>query len=112
MPMPILDETSRLRPLCYDPSRRKFILFDDIVSRKEAIIPVESLSERDFRKLVIKRLRVLSEHTMTQEMKGAAQSPDEVIRAIERNEPFGLRTLEAERVYLHEFLDEIRRNLK
>ena len=39
MPMPEMDEKSRERPLSYDPSRRKFIRFDEIVSGKERIIP-------------------------------------------------------------------------
>jgi hypothetical protein len=111
MPMPKLDEASRLRPLCYDPSRGKFILFDDIVSRKEAIIPVESLSEGDFRKLVIKRFRLLPRDHISQGISLPPMPRDAVIRAIQRDEPFGRMTLEAEKLYLHDLLDEIQRNL-
>jgi len=43
MPMPKLDDESRKKPICYDPGRKKFIYFDEIVSGKEKIIPIESL---------------------------------------------------------------------
>jgi hypothetical protein len=110
--MPEMDETSRKRPLCYDPSRNKFILYDDIVSGKEKIIPVDSLSEDDLKKLVIKRWRVLPKRTTVQAISGPPLSRDKVIRAIERDEPFGRLTLEADKSYLRDLLDEIQRNLE
>jgi hypothetical protein len=110
--MPEMDETSSKRPLGYDPSRGKFIRFDDIVSGEEKIIPVDDLSEDDLKKLVIERWRVLPEETTVQAISGPALSRDEVIQAIEQDEPFGRMTLEAEKSYLRDLLAEIRRNLE
>lgn len=112
MPMPEMDEKSNKRPLCYDPSREKFIRFDDIVSGKEKIIPVDDLPEDDLKKLVIERWRGLPKDTTVQAISGPPFSRDDVIRAIEQNEPFGRMTLEAEKSYLRDLLDEIQRNLE
>lgn len=111
MIMSEMDETSRKRPLCYDPSRNKFILYDDIVSGKEKIIPVDSLSEDDLKKLVIERWRVLPKHKRVQAISGPALSPDDVIRAIEQDKPFGRDTLKAERSTLRDYLDDLQRDL-
>ncbi len=108
--MPKIDQANLAKPLGYDPVRGKFIYFDDIVSRREPIIPVDSLSEEDFRKLVIERQRAGPDYTV-QAISGPAMRRDDVIRAIERGDKFGGATLEAERSALRDLLEEIRRNL-
>ena len=112
MSMPEMDEQSRKRPLCYDLLREKFIRFDDIVSGEEKIISVDSLSDDDLKKLVIKRWQALPKDTTVQAISGPPFSRDDVIQAIEQDEPFGRMTLEAERSYLRDLLKEIRRNLE
>jgi len=111
MPLPQIDERHRKRPLCYDPARDKFIYFDEIVSGEEKIIPVETLSEDELKKLVVERQRTAPDYTV-QAISGPPFSRDDVIRAIEQDEPFGLVTLEAEKSYLHDLLAEIEQNLE
>ena len=111
MPLPQIDEQHRKRPLCYDPAREKYIFFEEIVSGQEKIIPIETLSENDLKKLVIERQRTAPDYTV-QAISGPPLSRDDVIRAIEQDEPFGLVTLEAEKSYLHDFLAEIEENLE
>ncbi|MBN1902056.1 hypothetical protein JW926_12100 [Candidatus Sumerlaeota bacterium] len=111
MSLPSIDESNRKRPLCYDPKRKKFILYDDIISKKEEIIPVESLSDPDLKKLIIERQLTAPDYK-AQAISGPPFSKKDVIKAIEQDDPFGKITLEAEKSYLRDFLDEIRRNLK
>ena len=87
--MPQIDEKNRKRPLCYDPDREKFILFDEILSGDEKIIPVEKLSKSDLKKLIIERWRLLPPETKVQAMSGQPFLRDDVIKAIEQDEPFG-----------------------
>lgn len=110
MPMPNIDEPNLRKPLCYDPVRKKFILFEEIVSGKESIIPVESLTEGDFKKLVIERQRKGPDYKV-QAMSGSPLSRDDVIHAIIEGESFGRMTLEAEKSALQDLLAEIRQNL-
>ena len=107
MPLPEMDETSRKRPLCYDPDGETFLYYDDMVSGKAPIVPVDELSEDELKKLVIARWRVLPEDTTTQSISGPPLRRDDVIRAIERDEPFGRITLQAERSYLVRLLEDI-----
>lgn len=111
MPLPIMDEANRKRPLGYDHVRKKFIYFDQIVSGEEKIIPLEALTEADFEKLVIKRLRVLPKNTKVYSISGSMITRDEMIRAIQEGTPDGQETLQMERTYLAEFLKEIQSNL-
>ena len=111
MPMPKIDEANLKKPLCYDPKREKFILFDDIVSGREKIVPVETLSDGDLKKLIIERQRAGPEYRV-QAISGPPLSRDDVVRAIERDEPFGRVTLEAEKSYLRDILSAIQQNLK
>jgi hypothetical protein len=106
MPLPKIDEANRKKPLSYDAQRGKFLLYDDIVSGKETIVPIDRLSEADLKKLVVERQRTGPDYRV-QAMSGSPLSRDDVIRAIERDEPFGRMTVEAERSYLQEFLAEI-----
>ena len=113
MSLPDMDEISRRRPLCYDPVHKKFIRYDDIMSGKEKIIPVDSLSNDDFKKLVVERWRVLPHDIpKVQAISGPPLSRDEVIRAIEQDEPFGRMTVEGDKSYLRDLLDEIQRELE
>ena len=111
MAIPEPDEANRKKPLCYDPARRKFILFDDIVSGREKIVPLESLSQDDLKKLVIERHRAGPDYRVQADWGSPAQSRDDVVRAIERDEPFGRITVEAETSYLREYLATIQKDL-
>ncbi len=110
MPLPKINEANLAKPLCYDPSRNKFIYFDEIVSRKEPIVPVDTLSDNDFKKLVIERQRAGPDYKV-QAISGPPYSRNDVIRAIEHNEPFGKVTLEAEKSALRDLLAQIQKNL-
>jgi hypothetical protein len=110
MPLPKIEGASRRKPLCYDPSRKKFILFDEIVSGKEKIIPLDTLSEEDLKRLVIERQRQDSNYTV-QAISGPPHGRDSVIKAIEQDDPFGQTTVKAEVSYLKELLNQIQRNL-
>lgn len=110
MPMPNIDKPNLRKPICYDPARKKFILFEEIVSGKEDIIPVEALSEGDLKRLVVERHRAGPDYKV-QAISGPPLSRDDVILAIEREEPFGRMTLAAEKSYLQDLLVEIRQNL-
>ena len=112
MPMPKMDSSSIKKPVCYDPKRKKFIYEDEIISGKAAIIPVDSLSEQDLKKLVIARLRASPPDVKVQAISGPPFSRDDVIRAIERDEPFGKITLEGDMSYLRDYLNKIRQKLK
>jgi hypothetical protein len=111
MPMPNINDADRKKPLCYDPNRKKFILFDEIISGEEEIIPIESLSEDDLKKLVLERHKAGPDYTV-QAMSGPPMSRKDVVQAIEEDKPFGRVTIEAEKSYLMGFLSEIRENLK
>jgi hypothetical protein len=111
MPMPKIDGPNRRKPLCYDPARKKFIYFDEIVAGTEEIIPVETLADEDFKALVVERQRAGPDYRV-QAISGPPHSRDDVIRAIEQNEQFGQITLEAEKSYLRDLLRQIRENLK
>ena len=110
MPMPNIEGMDRKKPLCYDPERRRFIYFDDIISGRERIIPVDRLSENDLKRLVIKRHKTGPNYTV-RAMSGNALSRDDVVNAIEKGESFGRMTLEAEASALRDLLAEIERNL-
>ena len=112
MPMPSMDSSSLKKPVCYDPERKKFIYIDEIESGKEMIIPVDSLSEQDFKKLVIARLRASPPDITVQAISGPPFSRDDIIRAIERDEPFGKMTLEGDRSYLRDFLNKLQQKPK
>jgi len=109
--MPKLDDEARKRPLSYNRERDKFIYFDEVVSGKENLIPLDRLSPAELKRLVIERWRVLAADTTIQSISGPPYMRDDVIRAIEKDEPFGQMTVEMERNYLREFLAEIERNL-
>jgi len=111
MALPQIDEANRKKPLCYDSSRKKFIYFDEIAAKKEAIISPSALSRNDQKKLIIERQLAGPDYT-TQAMSGAPLKRDDVVKAIRNNEEYGLVTVEAEISYITELLEEIRRSLK
>jgi hypothetical protein len=111
MPLPVMDEASRKRPLCYDPVRKKFIYYDQIVSGEEKIISLDVLTEAEFEKLVIKRLQALPKDTKYYTISGLTITRDDMIQSIQQGNPDGLATLQMERSYLAEFLEEIQNNL-
>ncbi len=110
MPLPVIDEQNRKKPLCYDPRRRKFIYYDDLVSRSEQVVPVDGLSQSDLKKLVAERLRAGPDFVV-QAISGPPMNRDDVVRAVELDEPFGRVTLEAERSYLRDVLRQIEASL-
>lgn len=110
MPVPKMDAGSRAKPLAYDPAREKLIYYDEIVSGREAIVPVETLSEADFRRLFVERLRAGPDFRM-QAISGRLLTRDDVIAAVECGEPDVRRLIEAERSYLRGLLLEIQQAL-
>jgi hypothetical protein len=110
MSMPVIDGLNRKKPLCYDPSRKRFIYFDDILSGQQAIVLPSSLSVEDKKRLVIERHRVGPDYA-GQAMSGPLMNRNDMVRAIERDEEIGRTAVAAEVSYLVELLAEIKRNL-
>jgi hypothetical protein len=110
MPMPRIEGAAKKVPLCYDPARKKFIFFDDIVAGTHQVIPVETLSAADLKVLIIERQR-RGPNYVVQSMSGPPLDRDAVVRAIEHDEPIGRQTVEVETSYLKELLEDIRANL-
>lgn len=111
MGMPSIQGPDRNKPLCYDPHRKKFITFDEIISCTEPIIPPEQLSAEDLKRLIIERQRVGPDYKV-QAMSGPVMSRDEVVQAISRDEPFGRATTEAELSHLRDLLAQIKEALQ
>ena len=110
MSLPKIEGQNLEKPLCYDSKRNKFIRFDEIVSGKEKIIPVEELSPRDLKTLVIERQRRGPDYTL-QPMSGPPHRRNDVIRAIEKGNKIGRMTMEADTAYLKELLQQIKSHL-
>jgi hypothetical protein len=110
MSMPVIDEANRRKPLSYDPLRKKFIYFDEILSRQEAIVFPSTLSEADRQRLVIER-QVRGPDYATQAISGPLMRRNDMVRAIENGDAMGKTMVEAEISYLDELLAEIARNL-
>ncbi len=106
MPLPEIKDRDRAKPLCYDPEREKFIVFDEIVSGQEKIVSPDQLSDDDLKKLVIERLASGPDFSV-QAMSGPPMSRNDVIVAVEQDQSFGQLTLEAEKSYLRRILIEI-----
>jgi hypothetical protein len=106
-----MGEEGRKRPLGYCPTCDRFIFYDELVSGEAKIVPVDSLSKADQKKLVIERYRVVPKDTKLGPISGLRQ-PDDVIREIEQDEPFGQMTLEAELNSVRNTLEEIARYLQ
>lgn len=110
MGLPKIDNRNIHKPLCYDPKRKKFITFNEIVSGKEKIVLIEDLSLDDVKKLVIKRIEVGPEFTM-QPMSGTPMTKKDIITAIINDNEIGRMTIEAEVSMLKDLLRNIANNL-
>ena len=106
MPSPTVRDEDRNKPLCYDPARDLFITLDDILQGRELIIPPDSLSRDDQKRLVIRRQETGPDYTV-QSISGRPMTRDDVIKAILRDDQFGRMTVEAEISYLKDFLARI-----
>ena len=108
--IPDIKGPDREKPLCYDPGRDKFILLDEIIKGEEQIVPLESLSESDLRKLVIERNRVGPDYKM-QSISGPPFTRDDIVAEIEKETEFGKMTVQAEISYLKDLLKQIKEAL-
>lgn len=111
MGMPKIEGPARRQPLCYDPERDKFISFDDIVSGREPIIPMERLSTEERKRLVVQRQRRGPDYRV-RAMSGSSMSRDDVIQSILRDEAFGRAAVEAELSHLRDLLRQIEEAMK
>ncbi|MBN1569434.1 MAG: hypothetical protein JXA73_16430 [Acidobacteria bacterium] len=111
MSMPVIDDENRKKPLCYDPSRSKFIYYDEIIARAEPIVFPSTLSQSDRKKLVLER-QVAGPDYSTQTISGSRITRNDMVQMIQNDEGMGKTTVEAEISYLNELLAEIKRNLK
>lgn len=110
MPKPAIDDKDIRKPICYDPCDGKYIFYEEVLSGKQKIIPIETLSDDDFKQLVIKRLNTGPDFTV-QSISGPPFTRDDVVRAVVHNEPFGRDTLDAEKAYLRDFLASLQQQL-
>ncbi len=110
MPLPKIEGQNLAKPLCYDPERKKFIRFDEIVSGEESIIPLEHLSEDDLKTLIIERQRCGPDYRV-QAISGPPHTRDEVVAAIQRGDKIGRMTMEAETSHLRDLLRQIQHHL-
>jgi len=74
-------------------------------------VPLESLSREDLKTLIIERQRQSPDYKV-QSISGPASTRDDVIKAIEQDQPFGRVTVEAETAYLKDLLGQIQASLK
>jgi hypothetical protein len=111
MPIPKIDKENLKKPFCYDPILARFIYFDDIVSGRKKIIPLETLSAADLKKLVLERHRAGPDYRV-RATSGPPMLRDDVLQAIEKDEPFGRMIVEVEAQILHDFLAMIQRNME
>lgn len=110
MALPVLDKETLKKPLCYNPEKKKFLYYSDLVSGKKKIVYPDALSQEDLNLLVIERLRKGPDFTM-QSISGGAFTRDDTIDAIRNNEETGLMTVEAEASMLTDLLQLIEENL-
>jgi hypothetical protein len=106
------DEKMVKRPISYNPSCRRYIYIDDVFAGKEKIIPIDKLSRKDQKKLVIKRLKAENPMTKSQPMTGFSLTRDELIQAVKNDEPYGKMQLDMQLNYLENFLGAIQSYLE
>jgi hypothetical protein len=111
MAIPKIDEMNQKKPLCYDSLRRKFIYYNDIVTKKEPIILPSTLSDTDQKKLIIKRQQKGPDYK-SQSISGPLMNRNDLVRAIRKGEKLGDVFVEAEISYLDELLREIQKNIE
>lgn len=111
MLLPKIEGPVRKKPLSYDPKRDKFILYDEILSGEEKIVPVETLSYEQQKKLVLERNRLAPEYKIGT-MTGGIYPKSEVMASIEKDTDLGKTAVKAEISYLSELLKQIEEALK
>jgi hypothetical protein len=109
--LPEITGPDRQKPLCYDPERDKFIYFDDIITGKEKIVPLDKLNHEQLKKLVIERNQAGPDYTM-QVLSGLKYTRDDVIKEIRKQSDFGKMSMQAEVSYLSDLLRQIDEALK
>ena len=110
MAFPKIDPSNLRKPLCYDPLRKKFITYREIVSGKEKIVPLDKLTPDEKKMLVVERQIKGPDYTM-QSMSGMPYTRDDVVKSILKNDELGKMTVEAELSMLKDLLQEIEKNL-
>lgn len=110
-PLPEITGPDRQKPLCYDPERNKFIYFDEIITGKEKIVPLEKLNHEQLKKLVVERNRAGPDY-IVQVLSGAKYSRDDVIKEIRKQSEFGKMSIQAEVSYLSDLLKQIEEALQ
>ena len=108
--LPEIQGPDQRKPLCYAPERDKFITYEEIVSGREKIVPLDSLTHAQKCKLVIERNRQGPPYTI-QVMSGQKLTRDDVIREIELQTDFGNMAVEAEIIHVGELLLKIEKVL-
>jgi len=106
-----IDKNNMNKPICYDPERKKFITYDEIISGQEKIINLNSLTKEDKKKLVIERLKKGPDF-MVQSISGPPYNRDEIIRAINNDEEIGNMSVEAELIMLKDMLDQVSKEME
>lgn len=109
MSMPMMDGANRKKPLCYDPARKRFIYYEEILSGKEPVVLPSTLSKGDQKALILKRYHDGPDFS-AQTISGPLTSRNDLVRAIQNDEEIGRVTVEAEISYLNELLLEIEKN--
>jgi hypothetical protein len=104
--LPDIKGPDRNKPLCYDPQRDKFIYYDELIEGTEKIVPLETLTHEQRKKLAAERNRAGSDYT-AQVLSGAAHTRDEVTEDILAETDFGKMHTEADLSYLSDLLKQI-----
>jgi len=106
MSLPKFDKETLKKPLCFDPSARKFIYYEEILTGKEKIVFIEDLSKSEKKLLLIERLKKGPQFSM-QTMSGKPLSREDLIQAVLEDEEIGRMALEAEMSMLSDLLNRI-----
>jgi len=112
MPLPDIKGPDRQKPLCYDPKRDKFILYDELRSGKERIVPLAQLTHEQLKKLVVERYRRGSDFKLQYGFSGPKLSRDDVAREIMAETDIGKALMKDEISYLSDLLKHIEENLR
>jgi single-stranded DNA-specific DHH superfamily exonuclease len=107
-PLPNIPDPDRHKPLCYDPTRQRFITYDDILQGKEPIIRPQTLTHEQRKKLIIQRNKVGPDYQI-RSLNGEIFTRDDIIQAIEQETDFGRMSMNAEVSMLSDLLEEIQK---
>jgi hypothetical protein len=110
-PLPDIQEADRLKPLCYDPARDKFILYEELVAGAEHIVPLEGLTDEQVTRLVAERNRAGPDYTV-QDFSGATRTRDQVTEDVLAGNEFGREHMEADLMHLSRLLNQIEEALE